>query len=73
MTWKERFDDVFMSGNYHGRKGRVTRLAQLIYRDKRNEPKEFAVYEALEQYEAMCGDWFDPTRDELEEIVAEVY
>lgn len=73
MGWKEKYKDVFLSGNYHGRKEKIVRLAQLNYRHNRADPKVYALCEALELYEAMSGDWFDPTADELDEMLMEVY
>lgn len=69
MTYRDMYDDVITSGEYVGRTAKLRRLAQLIYAEDRTQKKEDCVGQALEKYEDMTGNYFDPTKEEFEDIV----
>lgn len=73
-TFRERFDTVFGSGVFRleSKKNKVERLAQLIYANDRNKDKEDCLVQALEEYELMTGGYYDPTREEYEDILASI-
>lgn len=72
MTYREMYDEVFdRSKAPTSRFEKVKGLAQLIFSDRKNESgytKEDAVWEALERYEDMSGNYFDPTHEQFEAI-----
>lgn len=72
-SWREKYRDTFESGKYCTTKEKIVHLAQYIRAERPDEPKVYAVYEALEQFEDMTGYFCDPTYDELEDILMEVY
>lgn len=71
MTHREMYDIVFEENADLPAFGKVKLLAQLIYRDRKDEDgftKDDAVWVALEKYEEMCGRWIDPTHEQFDEI-----
>jgi len=68
-SYKDRFDEVIMSGKYEGRMAKVEALAQLIYINDPTQKGEDCVWQALEEYEDMTGSWFDPTEEEFEKLL----
>ena len=69
-THRDMFDEVIQSGKYTGRIEKIKRLAQLIYSNNRTQSKIDCAWCALEKYEEMTGYYFDPTRDQLDDIVS---
>lgn len=68
-TYKDRFDEVIMSGKYEGRMAKIEALAQFIYNNDPTQKADDCVWQALEEYELMTGNWFDPTHEEFEKLL----
>ncbi len=69
MTYRQAYDEVIASGKYPGRTKKLEALAQIIFNNDRTQDKEDCVALALEWYEGMTGNWFDPARAEYDGLV----
>ena len=71
-SYKDIYDNVFASGKYQGRNAKIEQIAQLVFANDRTQSREEAVWQALEHFESMCGDWFDPIQEEFNSFVDSV-
>lgn len=69
VTYGEMFKEVTESGKYNTTITKLKRLAQLIYSNDREQRKTDCVWEAIEKYEDMTGIFFDPTQENVEDIL----
>jgi len=78
-TYRNLYDLVIKSSDYtlKTRQDKVVRLAQLIFRrgyeGRTDYSEEDSVVFALELYEDMTGIYWDPTREEFDDMVYSVY
>jgi hypothetical protein len=68
MKYSERYEKVIASGEYHGRKEKIIALAKIHYSEDRTQKKSDCIWQALEDYEDMTGNFYDPTHEEFEDI-----
>lgn len=66
------YEQVIESGRYIGELEKVSAIAHLIYAKGRRRDKMECVWQALEWYEAMTGRLFDPTKEQLDDIVLSI-
>jgi len=69
FSYRDRYDIVVASGKYIGAVAKIKKLAQLIYANDREADKEDCAVQALEEYELMTGNWYDPDVDTYEDII----
>lgn len=65
------FMKVFLSEEHTptGKLNKVKEIAQLLFARDRRQDKVDCVCQALEWFEDMAGDYFDPSKEEFEDIL----
>lgn len=73
-TYRDRYNLVICSNALKcaSTKEQVERLAQLIYGNDQCRDKEDCLVQALEEHEAMTGEFWDPTREEYDDVLASI-
>lgn len=70
QLYREIYAEVFEVGGYRGVKGKIRKIAQMVYNEnKATESKEDCALYAYELYEEMTGHYIDPTHEELQEVI----
>lgn len=68
------FEKVFLSEERAstGKLSKVKEIAQLLFARDRRQDKVDCACQALEWFEDMAGTYFDPTKEEFEDILCSI-
>lgn len=68
QVYRDAYDTVIRYGRHSSHIDKISQLAQIIYAKDRTADKADCAWQAIEWYEGMTGYYFDPTRDQLNDI-----